>query len=212
LHDKNWDLIKLTYNRPQKIANRIMDNIPNDQFELQHLKHTKLALSASERNRLLRYGSWASALESGAIKPKNEKQVAFVSMCHGKREPHSDFEFLWLRYRTACETDKTIDDLQKKLDKAINKAEQAKEKLDQLRKSFIERIDRSSSEVKSQQLIINELVEKISRYEAQLGMASTVSVSAQRSSRAVCPNCGGDGGASGQCYKCDGTGWVGVAS
>ncbi len=53
-------------------------------------------------------------------------------MCHGKREPHSDFEFLWLRYRTACETDKTIDDLQKKLDKAINKAEQAKEKLDQL--------------------------------------------------------------------------------
>ncbi|WP_287367944.1 DUF413 domain-containing protein [Thauera sp.] len=132
MHDKNWDLIKLTYNRPQKIANRIMDNIPNDQFELQHLKHTKLALSASERNRLLRYGSWASALESGAIKPKNEKQVAFVSMCHGKREPHSDFEFLWLRYRTACETDKTIDDLQKKLDKAINKAEQAKEKLDQL--------------------------------------------------------------------------------
>jgi hypothetical protein len=27
-------------------------------------------------------------------------------------------------------------------------------------------------------------------------------------SKTICPNCGGDGGAAGQCYKCQGTGWV----
>ena len=191
-----------------------MDNNSENSFELQCLKHTKLVLLIPERDRLLKYGSWASALESGAIKPKNEKQAAFVSMCRGKREPETDFECLWLRYRIACEVDEIIEGLQKKLEKAQAKAEKATEDLDRLRKSFIERIDRSSSEVKSQQFIIEKLTEKIARYEAQLGVggASSHSEPVQRSSREVCPNCGGDGGATGQCYRCDGTGWVGAAS
>ncbi|MFO1431582.1 MAG: hypothetical protein U1F76_15795 [Candidatus Competibacteraceae bacterium] len=28
------------------------------------------------------------------------------------------------------------------------------------------------------------------------------------SEKSVCPVCGGDGGANGQCYKCEGSGWA----
>lgn len=186
---------------------------PTEPFPLQRLKYQEFVFTAAEVNRLQKYGAWAEALESGTIEPQGEKQIAFVAACNGKREPETDFELLWLRYRSTCKADKTIAHLVEEVAKARSEADSAKSELERLRKSFIERIDRSSSEVKSQKSLLTELTEKVARYEAKLGIESLRPMpSAPRTSREICPNCGGDGGATGQCYKCDGTGWIVVNS
>lgn len=51
---------------------------------------------------------------------------------------------------------------------------------------------------------------KVSEYEKRLGINDTPFSffgGSETHGKGICPACGGDGGATGQCYKCDGTGW-----
>jgi uncharacterized protein YifE (UPF0438 family) len=178
----------------------------SDTFELPKLTHLKYLFSTSETERLAKYGSWALALENGSSTPKTEKQVAFIAVCKGEKDPETEFEFLWLRYRATYEADSTISRLTEELGRSQNHAEG-------LRRSLWEQIERSKAEVERLNSTVSQLQSKLTSYEKRLGIstAETAQTSTKEwNSREICPNCGGDGGAAGQCYKCDGTGWISV--
>jgi len=190
----------------------LMLNETDKPFELPALVHQKGLFSKREHDLLSKYGRKAFDLESGRVQPDSDKQSAFVKVCQNKKYPESEFEHLWLRCRVAIEAEKEIQRLSGDLVRARSEAEHAKGEIDRLRKSHVDRIDRLVSESRSQQFLIDSLKEKLAACEqatrAEQPSSELSTTSPTRTARVVCTNCGGDGGATGQCYKCDGTGWV----
>ena len=175
----------------------------NHEFQMLPLDKIKHLFNASEREQLAKYGNWAKSLEQGYTNPNTERQEHFVSVCRGVNEPKTDFEFLWLRYRAAIETENRIARLEGLLSSAKHEA-------NGLRKSLFEQIEKSKSESQNQEALIKKLQNTLTSYERKLGLIEPPkpAVTAETGTREICPNCCGDGGASGQCYKCGGSGWV----
>ncbi len=175
----------------------------NHEFKLQPLDKIKHLFNASEREQLSKYGQWAESLEQGYALPNTERQEHFVSVCLGITEPNTNFEFLWLRYRALIETEKRIAKFEDLLFSAKNEA-------NGLRKSLFEQIEKSKSESQSQEALIKKLQNTLTSFERKLGLIDPPgpAVTPETGTREICPNCSGDGGAAGQCYKCGGSGWV----
>ena len=175
----------------------------NSEFKLLPLDKIKYLFNASEREQLTKYGNWAKSLEQGYVAPNTERQEHFVSVCRGINEPETDFEFLWLRYRSTIETENRIDELEDLLSFSKREA-------NVLRKSLFEQIEKSKSASQNQEALIKKLQNTLTSYERKLGLIEPPKpvVTPETGTREICPNCGGDGGAAGQCYKCDGSGWI----
>ncbi len=172
----------------------------NLEFQLLPLDKIKHLFNGSELVQLEKYGSWAKSLEQGYTPPNTERQEHFVAVCRGINEPETDFEFLWLRYRAAIDTENRIVELEGLLSSAKGEA-------NVLRKSLFEQIEKSKSEIMNRDALIKKLQNKLTSYERERGLIQPP-VIPETGTREICPNCCGDGGASGQCYKCGGSGWV----
>lgn len=172
----------------------------NHEFQLLPLDKIKHLFNASERGQLAKYGSWAKSLEQGYTTPTTERQEHFVSVCRGINDPETDFEFLWLRYRAAIDTGNRIAELEGQLSSSKREA-------NGLRKSLFEQIEKSKSESLNQETLIKKLQNTLTSYERRLGLTEPPkpAVTPETGTREICPNCCG---ASEQCYKCGGSGWV----
>jgi uncharacterized protein YifE (UPF0438 family) len=172
------------------------------EFDLPVLARLKYLFSAAEEVQIKKYGSWARSLEMKVTPPSTERQEHFVSVCLGLNQPETDFEFLWLRLRFIIETDRQITGLE---DSLVS----AKADANGLRKSLFENLDKYKTELQYQQELVKKLQGKLTSYERRLGISEPprTDVTPETGPREVCPNCCGDGGASGQCFKCGGTGW-----
>lgn len=59
-------------------------------------------LTEEEREALLNYGSWLSALEAGRISPFTQDQKEFIAVCKGERPPNPNhrLHFIWLKLKS----------------------------------------------------------------------------------------------------------------
>ncbi|MDF1870579.1 MAG: DUF413 domain-containing protein [Phycisphaerales bacterium] len=82
------------------------------QYEYEQLKklfkfECKLTnLSSNEIAQLEQYGWFLLGIELGHIKPSTPAQQHFFDVIEGHKEPETDFEVLWIDYRTQCKIDK----------------------------------------------------------------------------------------------------------
>ena len=176
-------------------------------FKVMPIDRLKNLFSASEHSQLVKYGGWANSLETGETAPSNEKQLHFVDVCRGASEPETNFEIIWLRYRELLENEKRISELEGRISYLESETKKS-------RKLFFEEHEKYKMYLKEKEDVIKKLEKIIKIYEIKLGLNEKPKSEdiPDSGSRTICPNCGGDGGAAGQCYKCDGTGWVFVKS
>ena len=151
----------------------------------------------------MKYGKWAQSLDEGSTLPKSDRQEHFISVCRGLIDPETNFELLWLRYQLIIRADLRAVELENLLDVEQNQ-------LKWLRKSLFEEVEKSKKELGRQAELIKKLQITLTEYERKLGLSSLQEpdIAENIKTRKICPNCCGDGGAAGQCYKCDGSGWV----
>jgi uncharacterized protein YifE (UPF0438 family) len=152
--------------------------------------------SAEDRRLLKKFGHLWEETDLSDICPPgcDTAKERFWAVCRGRSEPRTDREILWLRYRAAS-------NLAHVLDSVKRYSAGLQEKLDGLQAELEER----DSRIKRLSSAIASLEEKLAVYEPPKTLerpATTV--------REICPNCCGDGGAAGHCYKCEGSGWVSV--
>ncbi len=57
-------------------------------------------LSEKDRERLNRYGIWMDALAKGRIRAISQDQEHFIEVANGAASPVTEFEYLWLRWRS----------------------------------------------------------------------------------------------------------------
>jgi uncharacterized protein YifE (UPF0438 family) len=142
-------------------------------------------ISISQKALIKKYGFWMQALENETIKPYTVAQEHFLSVCLDDEQPKSEFEVAWMKLNSAINLmkQKSLDSLNKEL--KIKKIKQEiNNRQEQLRKEIVEQ----------RKKVTSNWTEK-SKIEKTM-------------SHITCPGCGGDGGAKGECFRCDGTGWI----
>lgn len=126
-------------------------------FRLKNLTHTKYIFNHNEHEKLLKYGAWATVLDEGKEMPASERQNHFVAVCSGEMEPQTDFEFLWLRYKDAVQTDQ-------KLSTLIESATRNEHQIQAIRREAINDSVNSKTEIESLNTTIKQLRNEISVY------------------------------------------------
>jgi uncharacterized protein YifE (UPF0438 family) len=158
-------------------------------FELKPLKHLDYDFSDDELSLLHKYGAWFTALMDGKLTPRTTKQEDFVKVCEGVKEPSDPLEYLWKRY---------IDILALEKRKELSRIEEGFEASKHEREAEKQRRRDARREILRQYRV------------GEKGHTTSTSVSDMRDSKypEVCRRCGGDGGATGNCEACGGTGWI----
>ena len=174
-----------------------------EEFQLYPLTKLKYYFSDAEHKQIVKYGNWAKSLDEGLVLPDSDRQDHFASVCKGLVEPETGFELLWLRYRLIVQADLRVVELENLLDEERSQAKW-------LRKSLFDEVEKGKIEAGRQAELIKKLQVKLIGYERKLGLSPLREPEIPDTSKArkICPNCGGDGGAAGQCYRCDGSGWI----
>ena len=186
----------------RKYSDANLDRHDTDKSGLPQLSHFSYTdfFNNWELEQLAKRKKWLEMLERGDVEPTNEKQRNFVGVCRGELRPEKDYEFLWIRYRAVVREDNRVSALCHKIDDLESSLAQTIA----LRKTIFEQIEIT----KNQELLIKKLQNKLVGYEKRLGVYSSITTPPKENmQREICSACGGDGGISGQCYKCDGTGW-----
>ena len=166
---------------------------------MDNLKDQVLVLSQQEREFLDKYGDWLERLESGRILPTTERQVQFLAVIRGEREPQHPNEHLWLKVQAARESFRLLEQAESDRDNLINRLASQSALVEKL----YSEIESHKRDIDWQKNLIAKLQRIVDKYEPIQPEPNPP----KKSTHETCRQCGGDGGAGGRCPRCGGNGF-----
>jgi hypothetical protein len=162
-------------------------------------------------------------LSAGDVMPATGMERHFVKVCRGEANPASPEERAWLRHVQSARMQDATDGQQAVEQGLRDEVERLRLLLarrvhdgddEAARKitRYVAQLENLEAVLGQQQNFIKQLMDENAELRKRLEALNEgpllVSHDDQARGFFICPACGGDGGAAGQCFKCDGSGWI----
>ncbi len=150
----------------------------------------------------------ALAISKGLVEPQNGMERHFLKVCRGQAIPVTAEEREWHRVVTdafAEEQRRLTEQIESAVQDRLAAETQGSQATAAAQNLHIEHLE---SIVSQQQELLQSLLKEKEYLKSQIKIYERETAKLNSPQKSICTNCGGDGGAKGECYKCDGTGWI----
>ena len=149
----------------------------------------------------------ALAIYRGIVEPEDGMERHFLRVCRGDARPATADERAWHRYVTDQAHLEAQEAARKIASEVALRVARATQHSSVTIADLEDKIEYLESVLQRQQSLIQSLLAQLEVQKKQLRSYQKDEAMPKLGGHTICPNCGGDGGVNGGCFKCDGSGW-----